>query len=279
MKIFYKNNTPVHLNFVSYIKSSQDINQENHQLIEEYIVAKTKSEEATIELEKMEKDLNIDFKDKEFDETKNFLKYGDAINEGIKKMCSEEISRLEKIGQERSWEDRNMQRCIDDVLVSMGYIKDKDFIHKYSVMRQYSVMDQIGSSMPIREGQDYYHNRLIEFCKSRESNSQECIDKNLFPTPFFATKEKLADYKKYLLEQRQEEINYLNFLLKENELRMIIRSVQNDPRIWRKIFFYDYLDTKKVVATWEFDTEEEMSKVYNILQKRLGQTTEEIIID
>ena len=43
------------------------------------------------------------------------------------------------------------------------------------------------------------------------------------------------------------------------------------------IVFYDYLNTQKEVAIWRFDTEEEMIKVHDALQKELNQTTKEII--
>lgn len=259
MKVFYKNNNPVHLNFISFIKSHKDINQENQQAIESYLDLKRKSEKATQELQELKVSQPKNIQDQGFDKNKKFLQYKDAINYGIRELCCRKISVLRKLAKERRWDVRDLDREESIILQDYGYLEnDVIATNFYGYSSKYNL--------------EYFLNQRIR-------NAQKCIDEDLFFIPFFTEKKDLEIYKKYLSSEYQKERKYFEFLIKENILNGIIYSVPNDPRVYDKILFYDYLDTSKVVATWNFATEEETLKVYKILKQKLGQTTEEILIE
>ena len=278
MKVFYKNNNPVHLNFISFIKNHLEINEKNKDKIEYFLWSK---EEEKIYREEM--------KIKLAPYVEKIISLGDILEKLSIKLLSEN-GEFMKIFPRFDYENYYRLHQL------LAYHKDGYF---YS-----NNIDKLQSELV-----NYRHNIFAGYSVAQRIKSE-------YKEPFFNKQIGLKELKEEeALKIKEFAIEYLSGLsvyidnLEElcschhhisQEYHIVVEGIKsdgsyychsiyrdmyreapaiNDPRVCNKILFYDYLDTSKVVATWSFETEEETLKVYKILKQKLGQTTEEILIE
>jgi len=188
MKVIYKNNNPVHLGFISYVKNHLDLNKENNLNYDTYISTKKQQEINLEELLRLEKDIISYF-------PKDWSNWTSAI----------QYIRIFLYGNEFYGE--SFYNTYNEAKLGKPKFSDKCL---YEIINKY----------------ENYKNKNSELCR---------INKCIWET--------------------------------EKEIKL------------NCIYFFDYLDTNKVVAKWHFDNEEETLKVYEEINKKLKVITEEIIIE
>ena len=209
MKIFYKNNAPVHLNFVSQVRDANEINKMNKVYVSDNNHADTDINNAYNTYKDCKRDLDLYLGDK--------------------------------------WEGWN-ENAIAYYLADKGYLINERWLDRYyskSFLKLNAPKLSIEDLKTLHGKIEIYFAYKMAFSTHARNRWQS--------------------------ESRMRDKLSKHWLVPYDYSRDIVAK--------NMIVFYDYKDNFKEVAIWKFDTEEEMDKVYNILQKRLGQTTEEIIID